>query len=359
MKRSTRTIPAATLLAATVLAASIAGIANDVTGLGEWPADFFNATGTTATVEDFSRMEVRGFPVYIESTLQNDSPEDVDLFLDLAVAHLTLLENMVSHDILVKLRTVNIWLTDNNCRHTAAFYHRKNVVVSWLEANGRPAEMAGGTEFCRVDYLVESDNLAAYFIHELAHGFHDHYLNDGFDNRIIVDAYDRQWPLMLYYNVLKADGDYDDEGHANSNAIEYFAHLSNKYLGTDGEYPFVQAELRRHDNWGWQVADAAWRAGGFESRWLGCEQIGQVSSGYNSNRIRLTFANRTGALRYLIWIDQTGEVRWDYNEWTVRPDESESIGTRRTHLWAVFDEDRECVGLIMPGLESETIELNQ
>ena len=43
----------------------------------------------------------------------------------------------------------------------------------------------------------------------------------------------------------------------------------------------------------------------------------------------------------------------------MRPGESDSIGTRRTHLWAVFDEDRECVDLIMPGLESETIKLNQ
>lgn len=359
MKRPRRTIPAGTSLAATVLAASFTGNATDVTGLGEWPVDFFSATGTAAVVEDFSLTEVRGFPVYIESSLQSESPENVELFMDLAAAHLTLLENMVSHDILAKLRTVNIWLTDNNCRHTAAFYHRKNVVVSWLEANGRPAEMAGGTEFCRVDHLVESDNLGAYLIHELAHGFHDHYLSDGFNNRIIVDAYDRQWPLMLYYNVLKADGDHDDEGHANSNAIEYFAHLSNKYLGTDGEYPFVQAELRRHDNWGWQIADAVWRAGTFEAQRLGCSEIGQVSSGYHSNRITLTFANRTDALRYLIWIDQAGEVRWDWNEWSVRPGESESIGTRRTHLWAVFDEDRECVGLIMPGLESETIELYQ
>ena len=57
-------------------------------------------------------------------------------------------------------------------------------------------------------------------------------------NEIIIDAYERQLGWGLYYNILKADGDYDDEGHANSNAIEYFAHLSNKYLAARGRNGF-------------------------------------------------------------------------------------------------------------------------
>ena len=163
---------------------------------------------------------------------------------------------------------------------------------------------------------------------------------------------------MRYYNILKADGDYDDEGHANSNAIEYFAHLSNKYLGTDGEYPFVQAELREHDPWGWQVADAAWN-GGLESAWLECSKLGSVKSGYKSNRVQLKFVNKTEEDRYLIWIDQAGEVRLDYHEWIVPPGESESIQSRRTHLWGVFDGNKKCVGLFKPGIESETVEIHR
>ena len=351
------------LLAGAAMMAHVAGFADDVIGLDGWPVEFYGDMNTIATasvtIDHFSREEVRGFTIYVENTLERDSPDDVDTLLELMGAHLTLLENMVSAEILTRLRTTNIWATDNNCRHTAAFYHRTTLSSQWLELNGRPTEMAGGIEFCRVDYLVEDDHLSAYLIHELAHSFHERYLTDGFDNQIIKDAYDRQWAWRLYYNVLQADGDYDDEGHANSNAIEYFAHLANKYLGTDGEYPFVRAELRRHDNWGWQIADAVWRSGGFESQWLDCTQIGAVRSGFESNRIRVEFVNKTDAVRYLIWIDQYGEVRWDYNEWVLGPEESDDISTRRTHLWAVFDQNKECVGVFQPGLESETVEISR
>ena len=334
--------------------------AQDVIGLDGWPVEHLGEIGviaaTNVTVDEFSKTEINGFSVYVEKTLETDSPEDVETLLLLVDAHLTLLENMVSAEIFEKLRTVNIWATDNSCGNTAAFYHRKTA-GPWLELNGRPTEMAGGTEFCRVDVLVSRDRLSAYLIHELAHGFHEHYLTDAFDNQVIIDAYDRQWPLLLYYNILQADGDHDDEGHANSNAIEYFAHLSNKYLGTDGEYPFVQGELRHHDNWGWQIADAVWTNGTLASEWLDCTIIGSVRSGYESNRIRLKFVNKTDSVRYLIWMDQHGEVRWDYNEWVVDAGETQDISSRRTHLWVVFDEHKECVGVFRPGFDSETVEI--
>lgn len=331
-------------------------VASDVIGFYASFDELFSTT--TASIDDFYREDVRAFTVYVENTLKQDSPDEVETLLTLIAAHLAILENNISAEILMRLRTVNIWLTDNACGHTAAYYHRKTA-DAWLERNGRPPEMAGSTEFCRVDHLVEGDNLSGYLIHELAHGYHEHYLRDGFDNSIVLNAYDRQWPLRLYHNVLQADGDVDDEGHANSNAIEYFAHLSNKYLGTDGEYPFVSAELRRHDNYGWQLADAVWTNGRLTSEWLSCDQIGTVKSGYQSNRITLTFQNNTTERRYLIWIDQRGEVRWDRNEWYADPGEPKVFYSRRTHLWAVFDENKDCVGVFRPGMESETVEIDQ
>ena len=217
--------------------------------------------------------------------------------------------------------------------------------------------MAGGVEFCRVDHLVTGDVLSNYLIHELSHGFHDKGIPDGFDNEYIIDAYDRQHSLMRYQYVLQAGGDHD-EAHANSNAIEYFAHISTKYFVTDGEYPFVEAELKHHDLWGWQIADAAWN-GGFTSEWLDCSEIGNVRSGYGSNRIKIQFVNRTSDTRYLYWINQGGEVDKDHYEWVVAPGETELVSSRRTHLWAIYDESEECVVLFKPGIESEEVEITK
>ena len=176
------------LLSGAAIAQEFAHPIGDVIALDEWPFEFLGSANTfaaeTVTIDDFSAEEVYGVSVYVENTLEDDSSEDVALLLKLMEAHLTLLENMVSADIFTKLVSTDIWLTDNNCRSTAALYHNKKVVVEYLERNGRPAEMAGGIEFCRVDVLVERDRLSAYLIHELAHGFHDHYLPDAFDNEI-------------------------------------------------------------------------------------------------------------------------------------------------------------------------------
>ena len=348
------------LIAGAAIAASVPFSA-DVLGLDGWPIEDFGEedvnTAAAVTVEDdFTEKEIRGFTVYVENTLQTDSHEHVTVFLDLVEANLTRIEYLVRSEDLDVLRGVKIWATDNNCGHTAAYFHR-STAGPWLERNGRPADMAGGTEFCRVDAVVKDDILSHYLIHELAHGFHYYSIADGFDNEVIKEAYEDQLTLRLYDYVLQEDGDYD-EGHANSNAAEYFAHLSTKYLVRDGEFPFVEAELMHHDPWGWQVTDAAW-TGTLESEWLDCDQIGNVRSGFGSNRVRLEFENKTEDLRYLIWIDQAGEVRWDYNEWVVEAGDTEGISSRRTHLWAVFDEDKECVGVFKPGIESETVQITR
>ena len=216
--------------------------------------------------------------------------------------------------------------------------------------------MAGGVEFCDVDYLVTGDVLSNYLVHELSHAFHDKSIPGGFANEHIIDAYDRQHSLLRYQHVLKADGDYD-EAYANSNAIEYFAQLSTKYFVADSEYPFVEAELKHHDPWGWEIVDAAWNDGRFTSEWLGCSEIGNVRS-RSGNLITLEFVNRTPDTRYVYWINRGGEVD-DGFEWALGPGETSRIGTYRTHLWAIYDENNECVVLFKPGIGSEEVEITQ
>ena len=327
--------------------------AADVIKEHEWPVEGFDMTAAMATTDDFETHRVVGFSVHVEDTLRRDSPSDVSAFLALIEANLTRIVHVVRPEDIVHLRDVGIWATDNPCGRTAAYFHTNR---SWLEANGRPGEMVDGIEFCRLDVLVREDRLSTYLLHELAHAFHHGQIEDGFDNEIIHDAYDRQLRLMLYAHVLKRNGDYG-EAHANSNALEYFAHLSVKRLGTDDEYPFVAAELRHHDPWGFQVVDAVW-AGGLESSWIDCDRLETVRSGYDGAvTLTLRFWNDNDESRSIIWIDHSGAVRWDYHEWKARPDEVQAIKTYRNHRFAVFDEDRQCVGIFSPGIASETVRL--
>ena len=89
----------------------------------------------------------------------------------------------------------------------------------------------------------------------------------------------------------------------------------------------------------------------------GCEVIGGIRSGYGGNRVRLTFANNTSALRHMAWIDQRGEVRWDWSEYSAEPGSTENIGSRRNHVLGVYDENRECLEVVRAGLHDYTVTL--
>jgi dipeptidyl-peptidase-4 len=81
-------------------------------------------------------------------------------------------------------------------------------------------------------------------LHELAHGFHDQFLD--FDHPEIVAAFDSAQEQKLYENVLLYTGK-KVRHYALTNHKEYFAESTEAYFGVNDFYPFVRAELKEHD----------------------------------------------------------------------------------------------------------------
>jgi hypothetical protein len=158
---------------------------------------------------------------------------------------------------LAKLRRhVVVWVERDGDRFPGMCYHPS---AAWLRDNGFNPDKGGGIEVGdAANFLDWSREQPAMVIHELAHAWFDRLPPDR--RRAVRDAYERATATGTYERVLRASGQ-TERAYAMNNAQEYFAELSEAYLGTNDFFPFVRAELARHDKPGYDAVRAAWTVG--------------------------------------------------------------------------------------------------
>ena len=94
-----------------------------------------------------------------------------------------------------------------------------------------------------------------FVLHELAHAYHDQIL--GFDDPEILRAYNDAKKKGIYEKVLLHTGR-EVRHYAATDHKEYFAEATEAYLYRNDFYPFVAAELRRHDPAAFTIMENVW-----------------------------------------------------------------------------------------------------
>ncbi len=161
-----------------------------------------------------------------------------------------------------KLRKVRIWVEENEPNTPCMAYHPN---VDWLKAHGvNPAkqkcvELANARNF--LDWTLEQPWMV---LHELSHAYHHQFLEDGFSNPRVKAAYDRAMKSKIYQKVLRINGR-EEKAYAATNPMEYFAEATEAFFGTNDFYPFVRAELKRHDALAYDLLTSVWGAGKAEA----------------------------------------------------------------------------------------------
>ena len=92
-------------------------------------------------------------------------------------------------------------------------------------------------------------------LHELAHSYHDQILS--FENKAIIAAYQRAEEAGLYEKVLLFRGG-KTRHYARTNHKEFFAEMTESYVGVNDFYPFVRAELQEHDPKTYALMEKIW-----------------------------------------------------------------------------------------------------
>jgi dipeptidyl-peptidase-4 len=159
-------------------------------------------------------------------------------------AHLRILTAMVPDDRLAKLQELEIWVEREHPSLKSMQYHPSE---QWLRDNGQDPRLAKKYHFTVAKDLISSAQLAKHpmvVLHELAHAYHDQVL--GFDEPRIIASFEKAKAAGTYEKVMLFNGK-TVRHYALTDHKEYFAEGTEAFFNRNDFYPFVRAELEKHD----------------------------------------------------------------------------------------------------------------
>ena len=123
----------------------------------------------------------------------------------------------------------------------------------------------GGSFWGNAGNVMNGWHWQSFILHEAAHAYHSEIIVEGFGNRCILEAYQRnRHRYELVDNSARASGipPHEEvqrvEHWAYRTAMEYFAELSEAYFFRGTSYPWNRVELYRHDEDGYHMVREAW-----------------------------------------------------------------------------------------------------
>jgi len=167
--------------------------------------------------------------------------------------HFYRIERVVPAKALAHLKTVVIWLELSNPKGRHCHYHPG---VKWLKDNKYNPDKVKGVEIGSAKgFLNAVRHQPCVMLHELSHAYHDQVL--GFEHAKIMACYQAAKKSGTYDHVLIWNGRVGRH-YAMTNQKEYFAEDTEAYFGTNDIYPFVRAELKKHDPNMYAVLEEVW-----------------------------------------------------------------------------------------------------
>ena len=213
-------------------------------------------TGTQAAAQTHSKTEsfepsghyqtrqVQGWTIRFNAAILAEKDGFSEKVFELLNQQLFQVVRKVPAAALAKLKTVTIWLELNEPHHPCMAYHPDK---GWLIEHGMNPHKARCVEIANArNFLSWTLEQPWMVLHELAHAYHDQFLPDGFENRRLKERFQAARTSKIYRNVLHYNGK-EEVAYAETNPMEYFAEASEAFFGENDFYPFVRAELKRHD----------------------------------------------------------------------------------------------------------------
>ncbi len=143
-----------------------------------------------------------------------------------------------------KLRKVKIWVEFKEPHHPCMAYHPDK---AWLARHDMNPEKAKCVEIANSEtFLSWTIPQPCMVLHELAHAYHDQFLEGGFECAELKAAHEAAAEGKAYEMVLHINGK-KQKHYALNNPMEYFAEATEAYFGTNDFFPFVRSELAEHD----------------------------------------------------------------------------------------------------------------
>jgi hypothetical protein len=204
--------------------------------------------------ERYQEQHLEGWKVLVNKRLLAAEHRELrEQTLRVLQDHLFRVTRVLPPEALAKVRRIPLWVELADPHHPCMCYH---ISPDWLRAHGMNPHKAGAVEIANArTFLSWTQNQPWMVLHELAHGYHDQVL--GHDNPEIRACYDQAVASHSYDSVLHFDGR-KVRAYALTNDQEYFAEATEAYFGTNDFYPFVRAELKKHDPALYHLLEKLW-----------------------------------------------------------------------------------------------------
>ncbi|TAE51298.1 MAG: T9SS C-terminal target domain-containing protein [Bacteroidetes bacterium] len=220
-------------------------------------------TQAQLTVSGFTNYNLHGFNVLVNNQAISGHATAVQGAVDyLDTLLLRVTQYGLEAEVLDSLKAIPIFM-EWALTTGSAWYHYD---VNWLIQNGYNPAKARAVEITNITNFVNwsRQNQPMVIMHELAHGYNDHVLTLGYP--AIGAAFTHAVNTGIYnsvpYNPGNGNPQFNLPAYALSNQQEYFAEITEAYLGQNDYYPFDSTDLRSFDPMGYEVVKAVWRFGG-------------------------------------------------------------------------------------------------
>ncbi len=196
-----------------------------------------------ATLPEAHEMrEIEGWQVRVDRRLLAENNRAVgEEAVVLLADRLRDIRRRLSEDRIAKLQAVVIQLDLSHGRLTSMQYHPS---AGWLRENGYSEQLDKCVHIPVAANFTSPGHQQVQpwsVLHELAHAYHDQVLE--FDNVKVSAAFRAYVASGEGDKVIHMNGNRTDH-YALTNAKEFFAEMSEAYIGQNDFYPFNRGELR-------------------------------------------------------------------------------------------------------------------
>ena len=194
--------------------------------------------------DHYISRRVEGFTLIVNKPFLATQDALARQTLEILERHLHQIVRCVPAEPLKKLRSIALWVEENESHHPCMAYHPS---AEWLREHDMNPEKAGCVELSNARHFVEwTKTQPSMVLHELAHGYHHQFLAGGFNNAEVKKAFASAMKARRYEGVRRNDGR-TQKAYATTDPMEYFAESTEAYFGENDFFPFVRAELQAHD----------------------------------------------------------------------------------------------------------------
>jgi len=192
----------------------------------------------------YERRTLEGWPILVSDRFAGEDPKLLDDVLAEMRKQLVAIVETVPAPAVEQIRKIPIWVEVNDPLFPCMCYHPDE---RWLKAHGVNPEKTGAVELANArNFLSWTRQQPWMILHELAHGYHDRFVENGYENTIIAKALESSKSAGRYGEVDHVAGSKRDH-YAATNPMEFFAEGTESYFGKNDFFPFERTELQKYD----------------------------------------------------------------------------------------------------------------